>query len=60
MDEAIQQYAERLRFKDPVSAMTWAASIKNEASRHTLMERVAAEWMERDPEAARDFLNRTP
>ena len=40
--------------------MTWAASIKNKASRHTLMERVAAEWMERDPEAARDFLNRTP
>jgi hypothetical protein len=57
LDGAVKEYAERLRFDDPVNALTWAATITNEDSRHKLMERIAEEWSERDPEAAAQFLN---
>jgi len=57
LDGAKKEFAERLRFNDPVEALTWAATLTNEENRHQLMERIAEEWSERDPEAAAAFLN---
>ena len=58
LDGAIEEYAERLRFDDPVSALTWAATITGEDARHKLMEQIAEEWSERDPDAAAAFLQK--
>jgi hypothetical protein len=59
-DTAIVSYASAVAPVDPATALSWAlsasnASIRDESSRH-----IAAEWLARDPVAARAWIEQSP
>jgi hypothetical protein len=60
LDPALESYARAIRRSDPARALQWAGAITDTEKRRANLERLMAEWTERDPEAAAAFLHRGP
>ena len=58
LDPALESYARAVRREDPAKALQWAGAITDTEKRRQSLERLMAEWTERDPDAARAFLNK--
>tara|TARA_R100000027_G_scaffold67749_1_gene68495 strand:- start:16380 stop:17720 length:1341 start_codon:yes stop_codon:yes gene_type:complete len=56
IDRAVAVYSVRASAEDPEGAMSWAASIESEDTRGRVMQRVAAEWKESDPEGLEGYI----
>jgi len=56
IDRAVAVYSLRASEGDPAGAMTWAASIASEQTRARVMQRVAANWKETDPQGLETYI----
>ena len=56
INRAVAVYSVRASAEDPEGAMSWAASIESEDTRGRVMQRVAAEWKESDPEGLEGYI----
>ena len=58
-DRAIGSLAKATFDEDPGAAVAWAATIGDERQRSSTLERGVREWLEREPQQARDWINTT-
>lgn len=56
IDRAVAIYTFRSAQEDPETAMSWAESVTRNDMRERLMERVAGEWKQQDPEGFQNYL----
>lgn len=59
IDRAVAIYTFRSAQEDPATAMSWAESVTRDDMRIRLMERVASEWKQQDPEAFQSYINQS-
>lgn len=57
LDRAVMSYTYRAAQEDPGSAMTWAESIDNDWMRNRMMQYVAGNWKNDDPEAFQSYID---
>ncbi len=57
IDRAVAIYTFRSAQEDPATAMSWAESVTRDDMRQRLMERVASEWKQQDPDAFQTYLS---
>ena len=57
LDRAVATYAFRAAQEDPPAAMSWAESITSDRMRSRMMEQVAANWKNDDPEGFTTYLD---
>ncbi|HKK18004.1 MAG TPA: hypothetical protein VJ952_04910, partial [Opitutales bacterium] len=57
LDRAVMSYTYRAAQEDPESAMTWAESISNDRMRGRMMQHVAGNWKNDDPEGFQSYLD---
>jgi hypothetical protein len=57
LDRAVATYTYRAAQEDPPSAMSWAESINNPSMRNRMMQQVAANWKNDDPEGFTSYLD---
>ncbi len=58
-DATIRGFAPVLAETEPDSATIWAASIQDEAQRSTLVRQLGRQWYQKEPEAAKAWLEKT-
>ena len=57
LDRAVATYTYRAAQEDPPTAMSWAESINNANMRNRMMQQVAANWKNDDPEGFTSYLD---
>jgi hypothetical protein len=57
-DNGIASIAKATFEEDPSSAVTWAATIDNDRQREGAIERGVREWAKREPDQARDWVQK--
>ena len=57
LDRAVATYTFRAAQEDPSTAMSWAESITNDGMRNRMMQQVAANWKNDDPETFNTYLD---
>jgi hypothetical protein len=57
LDRAVATYTYRAAQEDPPTAMSWAESINNANMRNRMMQQVAANWKNDDPEGFTNYLD---
>ena len=57
-DDPRRVFAWKIREKDPESAMAWAGTISNGNRRTKVMVDIARDWFKREPDAARQYVDR--
>ncbi len=57
LDRAVATYTYRAAQEDPPTAMSWAESINNANMRNKMMQQVAANWKNDDPEGFTSYLD---
>jgi hypothetical protein len=57
LDRAVATYTYRAAQEDPPTAMSWAESINNASMRNRMMQQVAANWKNDDPEGFTNYLD---
>jgi hypothetical protein len=57
LDRAIATYTFRATQEDPATAMSWAESINNDTMRNKMMQQVAGNWKNEDPETFTAYLD---
>ena len=57
LDRAVATYTYRAAQEDPPAAMSWAESISNKNMRNKMMQQVAANWKNDDPEGFTNYLD---
>lgn len=55
-DNALSSYSSTTAETDPATATAWAAAIGDEAKRTKALQRTTRQWLERDPAAARAWI----
>jgi hypothetical protein len=55
-DQAVDNFILTVAAKDPAGALTWAATISDPKTRVSAEQRLASEWLKRDPPAARKWI----
>lgn len=55
-DSAVSSYSYTVAETDPAAAMAWAVTISDEQKRASAARRAASQWLERDPSAARAWI----
>jgi RNA polymerase sigma factor (sigma-70 family) len=58
-DQAAQSFVGWAAFVQPELAASWVSAFKGESERNQQIENIARKWLERDPEAARKWLQTT-
>jgi hypothetical protein len=48
-DQAVSAYSSALSSKDPTTALTWAATISDEKTRDSSVQRIVTSWLRRSP-----------
>lgn len=56
LDGPVKSYAFMVRERDPGAAITWANTITDEKVRGETVERIGGEWIRKNPEEAKAFL----
>jgi len=56
LDRAVTSYTYRAAQEDPANAMTWAESISNDRMRGRMMQHVAGNWKNDDPDGFQSYL----
>lgn len=56
----MQSFAQQVTARDPEGAVSWAGTIADETRRRKTLERVARDWLERDRNAATEWIRSTP
>jgi hypothetical protein len=59
-DSAISAYSANLAPRDPGTALGWAQSISSDSIRTSTVDNLVAQWLQRDPAKATEWINRSP
>lgn len=57
LDRAVMSYTYRAAQEDPASAMTWAESISHDRMRGRMMQHVAENWKNEDPDSFQSYID---
>jgi len=58
-DSAISAYSASLAPRDPGTALGWAQSISSDSIRTSTVDQLVAQWLQRDPTTASEWINRS-
>jgi hypothetical protein len=58
-DSAVSAYSANLAPRDPGTALGWAQSISSDSIRTSTVDELVAQWLQRDPTRASEWINRS-